>query len=218
MRLQALDTETTGIDVFNDRIVTYFVGVWDTEKNDWTRRTEALVNPGIPIPQGASDVHGITDEVASQGMDPEEALEILFDRLQDAADLPLVVYNAPYDLTLINSELQRYGYPAYDWNKRRVIDPLVLERHHNKYVKGKKRLIDVVGQRGISVDESRLHTADYDGELTIQIALQQIEEWGMPSNAEQAAYHYEWAESFERFMRDVKRDESIVIGRAWPYS
>lgn len=177
---------------------------------------EFLVNPGIPIPEEATAVHGITNEAASEGMPPEEFLELLFDFLQNYADLPLVLYNVNYDLSLINAELERYGFTPYDWNKRQIIDPLVLERHYNKYKKGKKRLVDIVAQRGIKTDESRLHTADYDCEMTARIVDQQIREWGMPTNEQQAQMHADWAESFESWLRKAKGDDSIVIGRDWP--
>ena len=129
----------------------------------------------------------------------------------DWAEYPHVLYNAPYDLSVLNAELERYGYTAFDWNKRHIIDPLVLERHFNKYKKGKKRLMDVAEQRGITLDESRLHSADYDAEVTARVAIQQISEWGMPTNEEQAEWHRAWAESFQEYMRRVKNDPKLVI-------
>lgn len=216
MKLIVIDCETTGTDVFEDRVVTAFAGVWDTEKEGWSARMEFLVNPGIPIPEEATAVHGITNEAASEGMPPEEFLELLFDFLQNYADLPVVAYNANYDLSLINAELERYGFQAYDWNKRQIIDPLVLERHYNKYKKGKKRLVDIVAQRGIKTDESRLHSASYDCEMTARIVDQQFREWGTHTNEQQAQMHADWAESFEQWIRGTKGDPEIVIDRGWP--
>lgn len=216
MKLAIIDTESTGIDVFTDRVVTAFVGLWDTEEERFTAHLEFLVNPGIPIPAGATEVHGITDAVASQGMDPEEFLETLFYILHDWAEYPLVAYNVNYDLSLLNAELERHGHAPFDWNKRQILDPLVLERHYNKYVRGKKRLIDIAGQRGITLDENRLHTADYDAEVTARVAAQQINQWGLPSNDEQAQWHETWRADFETYLRGVKGDATLVIERGWP--
>ena len=117
----ALDTETSGIDVFNDRVVTAFVGLWDTDEEKFTQHLEFLVNPQIEIPQGAIDVHGVTNEMASKGMDPVEFLEILFYVLHDWAEYPIKA--TPFTLDVLNGELQRYGYKSFDWSKRNIVDP-----------------------------------------------------------------------------------------------
>ena len=211
-----VDTETTGTDVTEARVVTAFLGLWDTEEDRFVQYLEFLVNPGVDIPEEASAIHGITTEQASKGMDPVEFLELFHYVAHDWAEYPHVLYNAPYDLSVLNAELERYGYTTFDWNKRQIIDPLVLERHFNKYKKGKKRLMDVAEQRGITLDESRLHSADYDAEATVRIAVQQIAEWGLPTNEEQAEWHRAWAESFQEYMRRVKNDPELVIDTAWP--
>ncbi|QDP65465.1 MAG: hypothetical protein Tp182DCM212571_83 [Prokaryotic dsDNA virus sp.] len=78
MLLLCLDTETSGIDVFNDRIVTVFTGVLDTESGKWTDSINLLVNPGIDIPAEATAVHGISTRVARNfGMPTGEALWVV---------------------------------------------------------------------------------------------------------------------------------------------
>ena len=216
MKIVVIDSETTSPEPNEARVVTAFLGLWDSDEDRFVQYLDFLVNPGIEIPQAATDVHGVTNEMASKGMDPVEFLELFHYVAHDWAEYPHVLYNAPYDLSVLNAELERYGYTAFDWTKRQIIDPLVLERHFNKYKKGKKRLMDVAEQRGITLDESRLHSADYDAEVTARIAVQQIAEWGMPTNEEQAEYHREWADGFETWLRNAKGDASIVIERDWP--
>lgn len=58
--LFVLDTETTGTDVNNDRIVEIGFEMWTPE--GMTKEWRTLVDPGVPIPKEASDVHGITDD------------------------------------------------------------------------------------------------------------------------------------------------------------
>ncbi len=53
-----IDLETTGIDKTNDRIVE-IATIKLYPNGDAPVRTHRI-NPLIPIPQGASDVHGIT--------------------------------------------------------------------------------------------------------------------------------------------------------------
>ena len=216
MKLVVIDSETTSAQPEEARVVTAFLGLWDSEEDRFVQYLDFLVNPGVDIPEEASAIHGITTEQASKGMDPVEFLELFHYVAHDWAEYPHVLYNAPYDLSVLNAELERYGYTAFDWTKRQIIDPLVLERHFNKYKKGKKRLMDVAEQRGITLDESRLHSADYDAEVTARVAVQQIAEWGMPTNEEQAEWHREWAESFQAYMRWVKNDPELVIDPRWP--
>ena len=107
--LLALDTETTGTDPESARIVQVCVGMsqrpghWEP----WTR----ILNPGVPIPAEATNVHGITDaRAAASGMDPSEALAHVHITLSQAAErgVPVVAHNASFDLTLVDRELRRH--------------------------------------------------------------------------------------------------------------
>ena len=55
-----VDLETTGINTTNDRIVE--VTVLKIHPDGSREEKSELVNPGIPIPPGATKVHGITNE------------------------------------------------------------------------------------------------------------------------------------------------------------
>lgn len=54
------DLETTGLNHQQDRIVQICIIVQEKGKDDIVFKT--LINPEIPIPKEASDIHGITDE------------------------------------------------------------------------------------------------------------------------------------------------------------
>ena len=112
--LLGFDTETTGVDPRHDRLVTAAL-VFRPASSDVPTRTQDtvstwLANPGVEIPAGATAVHGITNEVAiTHGAPIEEVLEQLATHIVEAlqASIPLVIFNASYDLTLMESEL--YG-------------------------------------------------------------------------------------------------------------
>jgi DNA polymerase-3 subunit epsilon len=76
----ALDTEATGVDPASEYVVEFSVARL-TRSRDGTYGKMVdtrLVNPGVEIPQGAIDVHGITNEkVTAEGGDPAEVLEEL---------------------------------------------------------------------------------------------------------------------------------------------
>ena len=57
------DLETTGVNLSADRIVELAIVKL---MPDGTRQTKRkLINPGMPIPQASSDIHGITNEMNS---------------------------------------------------------------------------------------------------------------------------------------------------------
>lgn len=65
--LAAFDTETTGIDVERDRIVSAALVVQETPRSA-PRITRWLINPGVEIPDAATAVHGLTaDHLALHG-------------------------------------------------------------------------------------------------------------------------------------------------------
>lgn len=58
--LIVVDVETTGLKYEADRIVEIGAQVWKPE--GLTKEWRTLVNPGVPIPEAVTKVHGITDE------------------------------------------------------------------------------------------------------------------------------------------------------------
>ena len=61
------DTETTGISSENDYIIE--IAAFDAASGE---KFEALINPGVPIPEGATKVHGITDAMVKDAPDWKE--------------------------------------------------------------------------------------------------------------------------------------------------
>ncbi len=62
-KLVVFDLETTGIDIGESRVVEFGAAVY--EDGRWSRR-RTRVNPGIPIPKEASEVHGIDDAAVAE--------------------------------------------------------------------------------------------------------------------------------------------------------
>ena len=79
--LTVFDLETTGLDVKTSRIVTATVATLDPG-GEVTDLREWLVNPGIEIPEAASNVHGVTTEMAQRdGLDPRTAVAEIIELL-----------------------------------------------------------------------------------------------------------------------------------------
>jgi DNA polymerase III subunit epsilon len=219
VRAIALDSETTGIDVFEDRIIQFVISTLD-KNGDILETHEWRANPGIEVPEGAAEVHGFTTEIVRTFPAIEDLLPEIQASLESYRNVPWCLYNANYDLSLLTAEIERHLGDGVAFAKMlesvRVVDALVIERHYNRYRKGKKRLMDVAPHYGIVVEEDRLHEAGYDVELTAKVAAAQITKYGMPTNDEQAAWHREWATDFQKYMRSLEGNEDVTIETEWP--
>ncbi|MGH8879253.1 MAG: exonuclease domain-containing protein, partial [Stackebrandtia sp.] len=148
--LLGFDTETTGVDIATARIVTAAIVDGDAEAT-W------LIDPGVDIPVAASRVHGITTEHArANGVEPPLALSEIAGALTKAAEegVPVVVYRAGYDLTLLSNELDRHSLPQVPWERLRVVDPFVLDKKADKYRRGKRTLSAVCAHYGVELSDA----------------------------------------------------------------
>lgn len=94
-----LDTETTGLQ---GRIVDIaIIGI------DGAALLSTLVNPEIPIPAGASNIHGITDEMVADAP-TFAAVYPEIKRIVEGASR-VIIYNADFDTGILNWECYRYG-------------------------------------------------------------------------------------------------------------
>lgn len=97
------DTETTGTDVVNDRIVE--ISLVKFFNNEIVEEFTTLVNPGVKIPPGATKVHHITDDdVADSKTFRDIAVDILF----FIKDCDLAGFNIiSFDIPLLFNEFWR---------------------------------------------------------------------------------------------------------------
>lgn len=142
MPMLGFDLETTGVNVFTDRIVQ--AALTPVRDGVPLEPTTWLVDPGVEIPDEAAAVHGITTERArEEGGDPGQMLYELTGRLalNMGRVVPVVVANAPYDLTLLEAENRRHSIDSLASRVAPrpvgpIIDPMVLDRYVDPYRKG----------------------------------------------------------------------------------
>jgi DNA polymerase-3 subunit epsilon len=206
--LMGFDTETTGLDVGTDRVVTAALvlrtpGV-RTEVRTW------LLDPGVEIPAEASAIHGITTQHARErGRPPAEALEEIAAELvrHVSRGVPVVAYNAAFDLSLLDAELARHGLPTVPERLGRpvapVLDPLVIDRWQDADRVGKRRLGDLCALYGV-VGDGALHTADVDALATLDVLAALLSRYPHlrataleALHAAQAGVHRDWAASVD---------------------
>ena len=220
--MAAFDLETTGTDVEVDRIVTASVVRIDGR----TPRVRSwLADPGVEIPAGATEVHGISTEHArSHGGPAADVVEQVRDALEGALfdGGPLVIFNASFDLSLLDRECRRHGVPVLGEVRAplRVVDPLVIDRATDPYRKGKRTLEIVAALHKVPLSKEEAHTSAGDCLAAARVAwcqarrtpvgalgLDELQVW-------QREQHVRWAESFEAYLRTQGKGD--VIDRSWP--
>lgn len=170
------DFETTGVDTKNDRAVQLAVQLadWDEEKQDWkTAEWHTLINPGIPIPEGAAAIHGIREEQVADAPNFAEAYAEFHKRADGRV---MMGYNAlHFDVPLLQAELERAGYPRPKKTEIPCVDPIVVVKEVDRFVKGKGRhkLTTTAKRHGINW-EGEAHDAMVDVRITWQLFLRLV--------------------------------------------
>lgn len=228
--LCGFDIESTGIDPFEDRVVTFSM-VYSHEEGAEPVILEWLIDPGVEIAEGASNVHGITTQHAREfGKPAPDALEYILRRMEKIVDLgiPFVIYNAPFDTTMIYNEFERYGLrPKYSREEMfaRVIDPLVIDKACDKYRKGSRKLTDTAKLYGYDLTNAHNSTADVEATLHIARRLDKFFEPEMTIEALQEMQKeskIEQSTSLQAYLRKTPAEDGssradLVINKEWPF-
>ena len=219
--LAVFDLETTGIDVDTCRIVTAHVGVLGASGEILERR-EWIVDPGVEIPTAASLIHGVTTERARlEGQAAPTAVAEIVAALTEVAGrgLPIVAYNASYDLSLLEREAIRYGIVPLP-GPGPVIDPLVIDKAVDRYRRGKRTLTAAAEHYGVALPNA--HDAGADavaaGRVAQAIARAYPELAAIAVaelHARQVGWCREQAESYQAWRRANGEPEFTTSG-AWP--
>lgn len=219
--LLGFDLETTGTDVFNDRIVTCSL-VFKAAPGVESVRQNWLINPGIEIPEEASNIHGVTTEnVIAHGENPEEALPQIRAYIQATASehpgMAVVAFNAAFDLTMLQQELSRYGLDPLDMGFP-VIDPFVIDKQADKFRRGSRKLVDVAAIYGVQLEDA--HNAEADVVAAMKLAMRiplKYPELAVPGHVIhgwQIGWRSQQCASLQEYFR--KKDPAAVVNGEWP--
>jgi DNA polymerase III epsilon subunit family exonuclease len=115
-----LDTETTGLDVRQDRIIQ--IGAVRMHGADILESEvfDVIVNPGIPIPPASSRVHGLSDADVAGRPGVAEVLDGLRDFIGNRV---VVGHSINFDLAMLRNEAHRHG---VHWKEPRWLDVALM--------------------------------------------------------------------------------------------
>lgn len=158
--LTVFDLETTAADPAEAKIVE--VGVvqrvaGEVSSHRW------LVNPGVPIPAEAAEVHGITDEQVLGAPAFSDVATAILEVLM-STDVRCAFNGQSYDLHVLNAELERIGEDAVA--HAGVLDPLVWVRWRWRALRF-RRLGDVCKYVGVELTDA--HSAEADSMATLKL-------------------------------------------------
>jgi len=224
-----VDFESSGVDPLSARIVTACVAYRSEADAGWTNTWLADAG-GEEIPAVATAIHGITTERArAEGQPVADVAEEVRRYLREswAKGVPVVAYNAVYDLTLLNAELVRAGREPLSIDGP-VLDPLVIDRAVSRR-SGSRKLTDVCAYYGVRHTSAApgeeptdgAHDANADVLATLRVL------WTLgrryPNLAaldvavlmeQQAIWHGEWCDSITAYWRSIGKGDSPE--RDWP--
>lgn len=162
-RIIFLDTETTGFNPENDKIVE--VGAVEYIDGKEGEHFHEYINPERSIPSDATDVHGITDDQVEHS---KKFYQIAKDLIEFIGGAKVVMHNASFDVSFIDAELKvasrRLNEDMLQMSDHcEVIDSLTLAR---KLRPGKKNDLDSLC-KVLKVDNSNreLHGALIDSKI-----------------------------------------------------
>lgn len=243
MPLAAFDLETTGPNPLVDRIVTANLTTIDVDHNrvSTVAGTNWLLDPGIEIPEGAAEVHGITTEHAQENGRPyAEGLAEIGLAVAGAWNrgYALVVYNASFDMTMLHHEhlrvfpddvegRQAVGFPAYGT----IVDPFVIDKAFDQYRKGKRTLTAACEHYGVTLGNA--HEAEADAIAAARLAWVMLRRYGLHTAThdqimrEQTRWYAEQADGLARYWRKKARslageeraqllEQAASIRTEWP--
>lgn len=155
-----LDVETTGLDPALERIVAIGAARMHGAAIYRSAMIDCLVNPGVPIPRGATAIHGIADATITDAPGFAARLPALVALIGDSI---VIGHNIGFDLAIVAAEAARAGAP---WRAPRTIDTCqvaaALDPHESAL-----DLEDVAARHGIAV--LGRHTALGDALVTAEL-------------------------------------------------
>lgn len=161
--IAVFDIESTGTDIVNDRIIQICIRTLRWPELDRPRTTFEFINPTIPIPQSATDIHKITDDdVRDKPVFADIAKELftVFEQSQYIAG-----FNSNrFDVQILAEEFERVGM-VFPMSHHKFIDAQII--FHKKEPRTLAAAFELYS--GQKTEQGKLHDSDYDVYMTCEV-------------------------------------------------
>ncbi len=163
------DLETTGTNTEKDRIVELCIVIIYHDRLH-SRTITQRVNPTIPIPKQASDIHGITDEMVKDCPTFKDIAPEIFEAIKG---FDIVGYNSiNFDIPMLYAELSRAGI-VWDYTGVNFIDVC------NIFKIKEARTLTAAVKFYLDEDHEDAHGAEADVAATIRVFERQVMKYGL---------------------------------------
>jgi DNA polymerase-3 subunit epsilon len=165
MRKLILDTETTGLDYQKDRIIE--LACLEVIDNEYTEiKFHQYYSPdGVVVSEQSEEIHGLSNSFLRKFNTFDESLDDFNDFVSDAE---LIIHNAQFDISMINSALKRRNRPEIEMN--RVL--CTLEMAKKKFPGSKNNLNALCRRFNISLESREKHGALTDCFLLLRVFIE----------------------------------------------
>lgn len=196
-----LDLETTGPDPEKDRIVE--ISAMKFHPDGRTEKSTRLINPGIPIPKEASEIHGITDEMVK---DAPTFVQISKGLLDFISGCDLAGFNSNrFDFPMLYSNFVRVGL-TWNWKSSNLIDV------RNIYIRHEERTLSAGVNFYLNREHIEAHSAEADILETKNIFVQQILRYGLGNmTMKEIAFHSNFDEEIVDMSGKFKKKNGVIV-------
>ncbi|MDP4284674.1 MAG: 3'-5' exonuclease [Bacteroidota bacterium] len=195
-----IDLETTGINLATDRVIEIAIVKVFPDKTKQVKHK--FVNPQIPIPKSATDIHGITDE---QVKDAPTFKEVANELKQFIDNADLSGYNSNrFDIPLLMEEFIRAGI-TLDMTNRRMLD--VQHIFHMM----EKRTLGAAYKFYCAKELVDAHSAEVDATATWEILEAQLNRYEHLGETLDTILQFTGEEKYVDFARRFIMDNDVEV-------
>ena len=195
-----IDLETTGINVSIDRIVEIAIIKIAPDGSKQVKRK--LINPEMPIPAGASEVHGISDDMVKDAPTFKSVANEIKQFIEGA---DMAGYNSNrFDIPMLNEEFLRAGI-AIDMESRKLLD--VQKVFHMM----EQRTLSAAYKFYCDKTLEDAHTAEADAMATFEVLEAQVQKYPQLGNTVDAIVKFTGEDQIIDFARRFIYENGVEV-------
>ncbi len=198
--LAFIDLETTGVNISNDRIVE--IGIVKILPDGTKQVKRKLINPLMPIPAGASDVHGITDEMVK---DAPSFKQVANEIKQFIDNCDMGGYNSNrFDVPMLIEEFLRAGI-EFSVEGRKLVD--VQKVFHMM----EQRTLSAAYKFYCNKSLEGAHSAEVDATATWEVLEAQVERYPQIGATVESIVKFTGEDEIVDFARRFVKEKGVEV-------
>jgi DNA polymerase-3 subunit epsilon len=198
--LAFIDLETTGINISTDKIVEIAIV---KILPDGTRQVKRkLINPLIPIPKSASDVHGITDEMVKEAPSFKQVANEIKQFIETC---DIAGYNSNrFDIPMLLEEFLKAGLD-FSFDGKKCLD--VQKIFHMM----EQRTLSAAYKFYCNKTLEGAHSAEHDAAATWEVLEAQLEKYDQLGNTVESIVKFTGEDEMVDFARRFVKENGVEI-------